>query len=286
VVVNPNESIPVRLSAPMLVCAQNLLFYCRDVGPLRAGPIAARAKSQLQFAFYRRQIPRVYSRAEGVVVVSRTAAETLHRHAGLDLGKVHIVPYGADRLPVRERMETAGRRRLVAIGAIAHYKRLNVLVDALARLGNGYELALAGEPWPGAGEAVDAQARALGIGERVRRLRGLSDNQLAELLASAHAAVSLSRCESFGIPLVEAMRAGVPVVVAKAPWSAEVLGDAAIHIDGDNAAAVAAGVLALEDPEEWQERADGGREVAKRYTWLGMAEGIAAAAAAVARKRA
>jgi glycosyltransferase involved in cell wall biosynthesis len=284
VVIGPNESIPARLRVPVVVVAQNLLFHCPDVGPLPTGPLRARLKSRAQFAYYRRQMPRAYRRADAVVAVSAHAARVLSLRAGLDLEKVTVASCGADRLPLRERNVLPGRRRIVIVGAIAHYKRLDKAVDALARLersGAEYELVLAGEEWPGYAAIVEERARRQGMEHRVHRLGGLSDEALADLLAGAHVVLSLSRCESFGIPIVEAMRAGVPAVVPDEPWSTELAEDAAIRVDANDPAAVAAGIRRLEDAAEWQLRSKLGREVADRYVWRATAAAIARAAASV-----
>lgn len=279
VVLSPNESVPTRLQQPLVVVAQNVLFHCPHVAPLPSGSPLARLRSQLQFAFYRRQMPRVYARADAVIAVSRHAAHTLAEHAGLDLARVSVVPCGADRLPPQERERFAAPRRLLIVGAVAHYKRLDTAVKALAHLrraGGDYELLLAGEEWPGYGQVVDDLAHAAGVANEVKRLGGVPEEQLAALLASAHATLSLSSCESFGIPVVEAMRAGTPAVVADEPWSRELVGDAAMRVDGSAAEAVAAGVEALENENEWQRHAEEGRRVAARYTWAATAAGIAA----------
>lgn len=287
VVISPNESIPRRIRAPVVVVAQNLFFHCPEIGPLPTGPQRARLRSQLQFAFYRRQMPRAYARADVIVTVSQHAATELARYARLDPTRVRIVPYGADRLPLRPRTESRGTRRLLVVGALAHYKRLAVAVAALAELrrgGDDYELVLAGEEWPGYGEVLDRAARMAGIEEHVRRLGAVSGEQLADLFAGSFALVSLSACESFGIPVVEAMRAGVPIVVADEPWSAETVGGAAVRVVGTDASSVADGVRSLMDPGERQRLVEAGRRTAARYTWSGNAAGIAAAAAAVARR--
>jgi glycosyltransferase involved in cell wall biosynthesis len=283
VVISPNESVPKRLSAPVVVVAQNLLYHCAGVGPLPVGPRLSRLRSRAQFAFYRRQMPRAFRRANAVVVVSAHAAERLRVAAGLDPRKVTIAPYGADRLPVHERI-VVRPRRLVIIGAVAHYKRIDVALEALAQLrlaGGDYELLLAGEEWPGYAAVVDAHADRLGVGAHVTRLGGMANGALAELLAGAHASVALSRCESFGIPVLESMRAGVPVVVADDPWSEEFIGATAIRVDADDPEAVANGIRALEDDQEWQSRSAAGRRASEPFTWHRMVAEIAAVAAGV-----
>jgi alpha-1,3-rhamnosyl/mannosyltransferase len=109
------------------------------------------------------------------------------------------------------------------------------------------------------------------------RAGAVADEALADLYAEAHALVTPSACESFGIPAAEAMRAGLPVVAADEPWARE-LGRDAIVLARPEAGAVAAAVRTLEDEAEWRRRSLAGVEVASGYTWRGTAAGLAAAA--------
>jgi glycosyltransferase involved in cell wall biosynthesis len=281
VTVNPNESVPGGIRGPVVVVAQNLFFHCPDIGPLRRGPWRARLRSRLQFAFYRRRMPRAYVRADAIVPVSEHAARELAEHAGLDLSKVHAVHYGADRLPMRPRSEQAGRRSILVVGALAHYKRLDSAVEALALLvadGDDYELCLAGGAWPGEEAILRSLAVSRGVEERVKFLGPVEGDQLAQLFATSHAGLSLSACESFGIPVVEGMRAGLPHVVADEPWSEETVADCAVRVDARDPGSIAAGIRRLGVPEEWERMARLGRERAARYTWQANAGGVAAAA--------
>lgn len=280
VFVNPNEAVPPGVDAPLVVVAQNLLYHCRQAGPLPTGPLSARLRSRAQFAFYRRQMPRAYARARVVVAVSRQAAELLADRAALDLGRVRIVACGADRLPVLPRSSESAAKMLLAVGAIAHYKRLDLAVRALAALvgsGGDYRLLLVGDEWPGAWRPLAALARDLGVGERVERVGIVGDAELAALYARAFAAVATSACESFGIPVAEAMRAGLPVVAADEPWSRELAERAAV-LTAAQPEAIAEGIRALQDDGVWHERSEAGRRLSAAYTWAGTASGIAAAA--------
>lgn len=281
VVISPNESIPRRSAAPIVVVAQNLLYHCPQVGPLPTGPLPARLRSRLQFAFYRHQMPRAYDRAAAVVAVSAHAVEVLATHAGLDRSKAQVVPCGGDRLPLLACSRPAGQRTLLVVGSVAHYKRIETAIGALEILrrdGSDYQLLLVGGQWPGQANAVKCHARRGEVSDHVKLLGEADERRLAELLATSHACLALSACESFGIPVIEAMRAGLPVVAADEPWIREIAGDAAIRAL-PSAANVAAAVRLLDDAAEWRRRAEAGRRVARRYTWAANAAGIASVAA-------
>jgi glycosyltransferase involved in cell wall biosynthesis len=182
---------------------------------------------------------------------------------------------------MRPRSEQAGRRSILVVGALAHYKRLDSAVEALALLvadGDDYELCLAGGAWPGEEAILRSLAVSRGVEERVKFLGPVEGDQLAQLFATSHAGLSLSACESFGIPVVEGMRAGLPHVVADEPWSEETVADCAVRVDARDPGSIAAGIRRLGVPEEWERMARLGRERAARYTWQANAGGVAAAA--------
>ena len=85
---------------------------------------------------------------------------------------------------------------------------------------------------------------------------------------SAHATVlAPHRAEGFGIPLVEAMQLGTPVVVSDIPVFREVGADAAVFVDPDDVAGFVAAVRELDDPGCWVERSAAARARAAGYTW-------------------
>ncbi len=287
VVINPNESIPGGVRAPLVVVAQNLFFHCPEIGPLRHGSGAARLRSRLQFAFYRWRMPHAYARADATVTVSAHAAGELAEHAELDLEKAHVVHYGADRLPIGARARPGTNKKILIVGAVAHYKRVEQALEALAilRQAGDYVLWLAGGCWPGQEDVLRSRARELGLQDAVRFLGPVGSDELVALFASSHVGLALSACESFGIPVIEGLRAGLPHVVADEPWSAETVADSVVRVDARDPSAIAMGIRRLEDPKEWEIMAQRGRERASRYTWQANAAGIAAVAIRVVEQR-
>ena len=110
--------------------------------------------------------------------------------------------------------------------------------------------------------------------DRLRRLGGIRDDQLAAVYAGAAAFVFPSRYEGFGFPPLEAMARGVPVVCARNSSLPEVLGDAPRWVDGFDAAEWAEAIRGvLRDPELVASmRSAGGSQVA-RFTWAEAARG-------------
>jgi len=122
---------------------------------------------------------------------------------------------------------------------------------------------------------------------------GVSDEHYAELLGDAFALVHASLDEGFGIPLIEAMSAGTPVVVSDIPIFREVGADAATYFPPLDPDAAAAAIRSLEPRESWLARSARGLDVAARYDWnasasvlLGMLLRVAGTSRRVRSRRA
>jgi glycosyltransferase involved in cell wall biosynthesis len=109
-----------------------------------------------------------------------------------------------------------------------------VLVETHRRLGGDLELAVVGAEGWGEQPLLD--------GPRIRRLGYVPDEELARLYRGAAAVAYPSRYEGFGIPVIEAMACGVPVVVSSHPSLDEAAGDAAVRADPEDPAAFAAAI--------------------------------------------
>ena len=200
------------------------------------------------------------NRADAVVTVSETTAALIAR------APAHRPP--GDRGPERGRAGTGARApaprtgALVYMGSFMPYKNVATLVRAMASLPD-HELHLMSRI------SVDERARlsALAPGARLVFHDGATDEVYRDVLRGATALVSASRDEGFGIPLVEAMQLGTPVVVSDIPVFREVAGDAAAFVDPDDVAGFVAAVRELDDPDRWADRSAAARARAAGYTW-------------------
>jgi glycosyltransferase involved in cell wall biosynthesis len=198
-------------------------------------------------------------RADAVVTVSETTAALIARHR-LTRRPVTVVPNAPEPAPDLPRAPRTGA--LVYMGSFMPYKNVATLASAMPSL-PGHELHLMSRISP------DERARltALAPGGRLVFHDGASDETYREVLRGATALVSASRNEGFGIPLVEAMALGTPVVVSDIPVFREVAGVAGTYVDPDDVGGFVRAVRDLDDADVWTSRSAAARERAAHYSW-------------------
>lgn len=164
---------------------------------------------------------------------------------------------------------------LLHIGSCIPRKRVEFLLELFAELRHDRPnllLAKVGDPWT---EAQAASIERLGIGAAIRHLGRLPRPQLVDVIRAASTVVIPSDAEGFGLPVVEALACGVPVVASDIPPLREAGGDAARYAPvGDLARwteQLAASFAAAEDPAERNRR----REWTSQFTWQRYASTIA-----------
>ena len=192
---------------------------------------------------YRWIVPQVLKRCAVVLTPSETVAEQVSSELSFPRDRIVVTPEGVRHSalsPPSARRE--GRSYLLFTGAREPRKNLDRLLQAFAQvLDLDLDLVVAGPAGWGSGD-LRARTVELGVAERVEFPGYLSDAALAALLAGARAFVFPSLYEGFGLPPLEAMAAGVPVVAARAGSLPEVLGDAAFWCDPLDVASIAAAI--------------------------------------------
>ena len=199
---------------------------------------------------FRLVVPRAARRADHVLVVSERTRRDVEQHYGLPAAKVTVTPHGVDPL-----FSPGGVNGgyLLFVGAIQ--RRKDPLAALAAARATGMQLVVVG---PEKEPALAAELRAGGA-----ELRGYVDkDELAELYRGAAALVLPSRFEGFGLPVLEAMACGTPVVAAPEPALREVAGDAAVYAEGGDFAAAVRRALA-----ERERLSSAGIERAKLFSW-------------------
>jgi glycosyltransferase involved in cell wall biosynthesis len=199
-------------------------------------------------AWHRAAIERAIRHADAIVVPTAAVAEELRRHAG-GPAPVHVVGHGvpaallaepADAEPIARRLGLPDGY-VLAVGTIEPRKGLDVLVEAMAGPGApDLPVVIAGPPgWGGVDLPAVAAAHGLPAG-RLRLLGRISDAELAVVLRRAAVLAMPSLAEGFGLPVLEAMALGVPVVHSDAPALVEVSGGTTVITPRGDAGALAA----------------------------------------------
>lgn len=230
-------------------------------------------------------VPAAARRSDRVIADSQSTADDIVEHLKIPVDRVDVVPLAA-RPPrsapepeagLRARLGVGDRPIVVSTSAKRPHKNLARLLEAHALLEAPRPLlVLPGYATEHEAELRDQAAR-LGITDDVLFLGWMEDAALEGLLAAATCVAFPSLYEGFGLPVLEAMMRGVPVVCSARSSLAEVAGDAALLVDPEDPAAIAAAVArVLAEPDLAADLVRRGREQSARFTWQATAAGCLA----------
>lgn len=238
----------------------DLIYYRNRTPPRDLNPAIRLLWRLYHLAWWPQRM--LLDQADEVVTVSQTSKGLIEQHR-LTRRPLTVVRNAADPVgPVDVARERPVTRDLVYMGSFMPYKNVETLALALHVL-PGYRLHLLSR----IGAADRRRLLDLAPPGALMIHDGVDDAQYAELLRSAFALVHASLDEGFGIPVLEAMALGTPVVLSDIPIFREVGADAAGYFPATDPDAAAAAIRALEDPAVWRARSARGREVAARYDW-------------------
>ncbi|WP_235908013.1 glycosyltransferase family 4 protein [Aeromicrobium yanjiei] len=230
---------------------------------------------------------RVARRIPIVLAVAGASAADSVSDFDLDPAQMRIVPLGVDTELFSPSAERVPGRIVAIASADRPLKGVVHLLDAVAKLRTDHdvELQLVSHLEPGGPTA--RRIADLGLEDVVHVASGLSDEELADLLASAEIMCVPSLYEGFSLPTVEAMSCGTPVVASRAGALPEVVGtdgeagasECAVLVEPGDAEALAAAMRDLLDSPETRARlgAAGRRRALERYSWTSVAQATVAA---------
>jgi glycosyltransferase involved in cell wall biosynthesis len=238
----PTYRGPVRTKTPLVVTVHDIaVFRYPETFP------------RWMRTYSRFVVPRVLRAARRVLAVSEFTASELESVLGISRAKIAVTPNAVDAVFTADGPSADGDY-VLAVGTLEPRKNLRRTVEAAARL--GLEVRVAGaRGWGG----VEAQ------GANVRQLGAIDDEELARHYRGALCVAYPSLYEGFGIPVLEAMACGAPVVTSAGGATEEVAGSAAILVDPLDDTAIEAGIdEAIRRRDELRVL---GLERAQAYSW-------------------
>jgi len=265
----PSLAIPAVRGTPLVVTVHDVAFLREPEAFTRRG-----------LTFHRRGLEIAHAEADAIVTASRFARDELI-DVGFDRDRIHLAPHGVETRPpepeARMRERLAGlaldRPYVVAVGTVEPRKGLDTLAAALSEARRSIpdlELAIVGPAGWLAVPGLESPG--------VRRLGTIDERTLDAVYRHAIACAVPSRYEGFGLPALEAMARGCPVIASNATSLPEVVGTAGTLVPvGDVEAWAHALVTTVRDQDLRAEMRRRGIERAAGFTWSGSAHAHAAA---------
>lgn len=278
----PTASVP-RLWAPRpaVLTVHDLLTFHPEFWAHAGGPLR-RWHSRLRDRGHRARLRGSARRASAVLTVSEQTRRETARHCAVDPTRIVVARHGVsgefqpmqDRERLTALLERHGLRTpfLLVVGAISPYKNLDRVLEGLAQVRRWShrvpQLALVGEDRFDCRASLERLAVSLDLQEHVRFLGVQPQTTLPWLYSAAIASLSLSSCESFGLPIVESMACGCPVICARRSSLPEVAGEAALFVDPDRPQEVAEAIWRLSTlPNVREAWVEAGIERARQFDW-------------------
>jgi glycosyltransferase involved in cell wall biosynthesis len=274
VLYNPKYSLPLNARCPAAWVCHGLDWYVM--------PWASRRIDRLSHKFL---VPRYARRADAIIAVSEITREHVIEYLPISSDRVVTVYSGVDdsfrrRATPAERASLERRYQLpprffLYSGAIYPPKNFTRLVQAFAKVGPaaGISLVIAGGENRFLSEHELKVPEQLGINHWVKWLGWVEPEQLPALYQMADVLLLPSLFESYGLPIVEAMASGCPVLTANRFGTQEIAGNAALLVDPESVEAIAAGMRRLAGEAELRAQLiAAGTERVRALTWARCAE--------------
>lgn len=226
--------------------------------------------------------------ANRVIAISECTRRDLISDYQTDPAKIDVIYQGIDPIftldiPTTKKQEVRARYRLpqtyiACVGTVQPRKNQLLVVKAMAQLPESVYLVLVGRMSGDYGNKVKAEIARLGLADRVLNLEGIPFADLPAVYADAAVSVYPSRYEGFGLPVVESITAGTPVVAATGSCLEEAGGDGAVYIHPDDVSALASEIMHIMDDRIFRDKlVRHGRNHVKKFSADNFAKATMAA---------
>ena len=277
----PGYTGPLRCAVPMVVAIHDVSFA--------AHPEWFRWREGLR----RRTLTRMAARrAARVVTISEFSKREIVARLGVDAGRIDVIYPGASgrsveratvppladapglrpaTSPARATESRTSEHVVLHVGSVFNRRHVPELIEGFARLARrraDARLEIVGDNRTTPHVDLGRVANATGTGDRIRVRSYVADDELASLYGGARVFAFLSEYEGFGLTPIEALAAGVPIVVLDTAVAREVYGAAAFYVDRPDPASIEAALeRALFNETARRDVLDAAREVLARYSW-------------------
>ena len=222
--------------------------------------------------YYRQVIARLANRAKKIITVSHYSKEQLVDLLGIDEHRIEVVYNGVDiRYQENDRSFKSERPYFLYVGNRRTNKNIPVMLAAFAQadIPNDFMFFLSGDP----DEQLIARIEELGIASRVRFLGFITEEELPTLYRGAFATLFVSLMEGFGLPVIESMASGTPVITSSTSSLPEIAGGAGICVEPTSPDAIAMAMAELVyDKEKYNALCLKGIDRARQFSWDKTAE--------------
>nr|WP_228039323.1 glycosyltransferase family 1 protein [Dolichospermum sp. LEGE 00240] len=219
--------------------------------------------------YHKYYTPEVFQRAEHIICISESTANDIIQFHQIPSNKITPILLAGDNSHFQF-LNLPTRNYFLYIGRQDPYKNLQRLITAFSALPhkNDYELWLAGPYDQRYSPLLEAQTQELGISHLVKFLNYVSYDELPIIINQALALVFPTLWEGFGLPVLEAMACGTPVITSNISSLPEVAGDAAILINPYDAREITAAMQAIiNDSELRKQLSEKGLKRANQFSW-------------------
>ncbi len=216
-------------------------------------PLAFPREYPRQQFYFRRLVPAILRESRAVIAVSEATRREVLAAYGLRPERVHAIPNGYDRaefVPVGPATDDGGVPYVLCVGNLLPHKNLPRLTEAVAHVArqSPVRLVIAGSGTRG--RVAELRRLADRVGARLELTPYVPQRALPSLYRGARLVAMPSLAEGFGLPALEAMACGTPVLVGKTSAMPEVVGDAGLLVDPEETGAISDAILRLltQDP--------------------------------------
>ncbi|HEX5227588.1 MAG TPA: glycosyltransferase family 1 protein, partial [Bryobacteraceae bacterium] len=205
-------------------------------------------------------------RSDLIIAVSAFTARQVQQFLGVETSRIRVIPHGT-RSVTEPRSPIAREPIILSVGAIQRRKNIVRLVEAFEGVDAGWKLVLAGATGFDAETALDRIASSARRND-IQVLGYVSDADLEDLYRRTSIFAFPSLDEGFGMPVLDAMARGVPVLTSNVSAMPEVAGDAALLVDPTDVKSIAGGLNRLTSDSGLRDRlAKAGFARAREFTW-------------------